>query len=127
MIEFPISSGALRSVFGLAFLIAVIVQIAKLFIRETRALNLVALAAGLLFGVGAALVDTGFQPTGEDMFSAVVVAIFAVGLATVGYETIANLAGLVGVGPKSDVSRLEKARERVLQADIRDARDSWLK
>ena len=126
MIEFPISSGALRSVFGLAFLIAVIVQVAKLFVTETRVLNLVAVAAGLLFGIGAALVNTGLQPTGEDVFSAVVVAVFAVGLATLGYESIANIAGLVGFGPKSDTSRIAEARERVLQADIRDARNSWL-
>lgn len=127
MIEFPISSGALRSVFGLAFLIAVIVQIAKLFITETRVLNLVAVAAGLIIGLVAVFVNTMGQPTGEDVFQGVTAGILAVGLATLGYEGILNIAGLVGFGPKSDASRLAEAKLRVLQADLKDARKSWLK
>jgi len=126
MIEFPVTSEALRSVFGLAFLIAVIVQIAKLFITETRVLNLVAVAAGLLIGLVAVFVNTMGHPTGEDVFQGVMVGILAVGLATLGYEGILNIAGLVGFGPKSDTSRLAEAKLRVLQADLKDARDSWL-
>lgn len=124
MIEFPISSGALRTVFGLAFLVAVIVQIAKLFISETRALNLVAVAAGLIIGLAAVFVNTMGHPAGEDVFQGVTVGILAVGLATLGYEGILNIAGLVGFGPKSDASRLAEAKLRVLQADVKDSRDS---
>ena len=111
MIDFPITAEAVYSVFGLAFALAVLVQIVKLFVEDKRTLNLVAIGAGVLIAALAMLVMTDFKPTGQQCFSAGMIALFAIAIATLGYETVTNIAGLVGYGPKSDKARVSAARE----------------
>ena len=112
-IVFPITAGAVFSVLGLAFVLAVLVQIVKLFVEDKRILNLVAIGAGVLIATIAMLVMTAFRPTAEECFTAGMIALFGIAIATLGYETFTNLAGLVGYGPRSDTAILAKARERV--------------
>ena len=112
-IVFPITAGAVYSVLGLAFVLVVLVQVVKLFVEEQRVLNLVAIGAGVLISVLAMLVMTGFRPGAEECFTAAMVALFAIAIATLGYETVTNLAGLVGYGPRSDAALLAKAKARV--------------
>lgn len=111
MIDFPITAEAVYSVLGLAFVIAVLVQIVKLFVDDKRGLNLVAISAGLLLATIAMLVMTDFHPTPSDGLTAFLIALFAVAIATLGYETVVNVAGMVGYGPKSDKARVSAARE----------------
>ncbi len=126
MIDFPISSAALRTVLGLAFAVVAITQVCKLFVTETRVLNLVAVAVGLIIGVVATFVGTFGQPTAEDLLQGVMVGVFAVAVATLTYDGVLNLAGLVGIGPKSDGAQLAKARKIVEDAVAKQADRDWL-
>ena len=117
MIEFPITAAAAWSVVGLAFVIAVLVQIVKLFVEEKRTLNLVAIGAGLLIAALAILVMTEFRPTAQQWFSTGMIALFAIAIATLGYETVTNVAGLVGYGPKSNAAQVAKAKALLMKLD----------
>ena len=117
-VEFPISSSALLSVLGLAFFIAVCVEIAKLFVEDRRWLNVVALAVGLVVALVAVFVNHLGRPDAEAIFQAVIGAVFAIGVATFGYEMVTRLAGLVGYGPQSDQGRIDAAVKQIAGAGL---------
>ena len=126
MIEFPITSEALLTLFG-AVIVAIIAGLwLKRYLPDWRYTPLVVLACTELVLLLVLFATTGWRPGSEQLVSVALMALFGASLETFGYETIANSLGLAGVGHRSDMAQLERARERVLQADIRDARDSWL-
>ena len=127
MIEFPITSEALLTLFG-AVIVAIIAGLwLKRYLPDWRYTPLVVLACTELVLLLVLFATTGWRPGSEQLVSVALMALFGASLETFGYETIANSLGLAGVGHRSDMAQLERARETVLQADIRDARDSWLK
>ncbi len=103
MIEFPVSSSDLLGVVALAFFVAVAIQVVKGIkqFKDERTYNAIALGLAVVVALAAALVSAGFKPDAETIFR-------ASALATFGYETIVNLAGLVGYGPRSDKAKAAK-------------------
>lgn len=127
MIEFPISSEALLTLFG-AVIVAVIAGLwLKRYLPDWRYIPLMVLACTVLVLLLALFATSAWRPDAERLVSVSLMALFGASLETFGYEAISNSLGLAGVGNRSDAARLTHARETVLQADIRDARDSWLK
>ena len=127
MIEFPITSEALLTLFG-AVIVAIIAGLwLKRYLPDWRYTPLVVLACTELVLLLVLFATTGWRPGSEQLVSVALMALFGASLETFGYEAIVNALGLAGFGHRSDMAQLERARERVLQADIRDARDSWLK
>jgi len=127
MIEFPISSEALLTLFG-AVIVAIIAGLwLKRYLPDWRYTPLVVLACTELVLLLVLFATTGWRPGSEQLVSVALMALFGASLETFGYEAIVNALGLAGFGHRSDMAQLERARETVLQADIRDARKSWLK
>jgi glucan phosphoethanolaminetransferase (alkaline phosphatase superfamily) len=88
----------LLTVAGAATLCAIFTQWLKQYLADWRWTNLLALAITIAF-CEAAMVLSG-PATGERAFDALITAIAGASLATFGYETIVNLLGMVGVGPR---------------------------
>lgn len=127
MIEFPITSEALLTLFG-AVIVAIIAGLwLKRYLPDWRFTPLVVLACTELVLLLVLFATTNWRPGSEQLVSVALMALFGASLETFGYETIANSLGLAGVGHRSDMAQLERARETVLQADLKDARNSWLK
>jgi len=127
MIEFPISSEALLTLFG-AVIVAIIAGLwLKRYLPDWRYTPLVVLACTELVLLLVLFATTGWRPGSEQLVSVALMALFGASLETFGYEAVVNALGLAGFGHRSDMAQLERARETVLQADIRDARKSWLK
>jgi len=126
MIEFPVTSEALLTLFG-GVIVAIIAGLwLKRYLPDWRYTPLVVLACTELVLLLVLFATTGWRPGSEQLVSVALMALFGASLETFGYEAIVNALGLAGFGHRSDMAQLERARERVLQADIRDARDSWL-
>ena len=127
MIEFPVTSEALLTLFG-AVIVAIIAGLwLKRYLPDWRYTPLVVLACTELVLLLVLFATTGWQPGSEQLVSVALMALFGASLETFGYEAVVNALGLAGFGHRSDMAQLERARETVLQADIRDARNSWLK
>lgn len=127
MIEFPVTSEALLTLFG-GVIVAIIAGLwLKRYLPDWRYTPLVVLACTELVLLLVLFATTGWRPGSEQLVSVALMALFGASLETFGYEAIVNALGLAGFGHRSDMAQLERARETVLQADIRDARDSWLK
>jgi len=127
MIEFPVTSEALLTLFG-AVIVAIIAGLwLKRYLPDWRYTPLVVLACTELVLLLVLFATTGWRPGSEQLVSVALMALFGASLETFGYEAVVNALGLAGFGHRSDMAQLERARETVLQADIRDARDSWLK
>lgn len=127
MIEFPITSEALLTLFG-AVIVAIIAGLwLKRYLPDWRYTPLVVLACTELVLLLVLFATTGWRPGSEQLVSVALMALFGASLETFGYEAVVNALGLAGFGHRSDMAQLERARETVLQADIRDARNSWLK
>ena len=126
MIEFPVTSEALLTLFG-GVIVAIIAGLwLKRYLPDWRYTPLVVLACTELVLLLVLFATTGWRPGSEQLVSVALMALFGASLETFGYEAIVNALGLAGFGHRSDMAQLERARETVLQADIRDARDSWL-
>jgi len=126
MIEFPITSEALLTLFG-AVIVAIIAGLwLKRYLPDWRYTPLVVLACTELVLLLVLFATTGWRPGSEQLVSVALMALFGASLETFGYEAIVNALGLAGFGHRSDMAQLERARETVLQADIRDARNDWL-
>jgi len=127
MIEFPVTSEALLTLFG-GVIVAIIAGLwLKRYLPDWRYTPLVVLACTELVLLLVLFATTGWRPGSEQLVSVALMALFGASLETFGYEAVVNALGLAGFGHRSDMAQLERARETVLQADIRDARDSWLK
>ena len=127
MIEFPVTSEALLTLFG-AVIVAIIAGLwLKRYLPDWRYTPLVVLACTELVLLLVLFATTGWRPGSEQLVSVALMALFGASLETFGYEAIVNALGLAGFGHRSDMAQLERARETVLQADLKDARNSWLK
>ncbi len=127
MIEFPVTSEALLTLFGGVVVAAIAGLWLKHYLADWRYTPLVVLACTELVLLLVLFATTGWRPSSEQLVSVALMALFGASLETFGYEAVVNALGLAGFGHRSDMAQLERARETVLQADIRDARDSWLK
>lgn len=107
--QIEVTSAALLTVAGAATFAIVVVAIAKRFITEERAYNLIGVAAALAIPLMAVCVQANGLPTAEAGFRAGVTGVFAAGLATLGYEGFFNLLGLLGVGKRNDSGKLRAA------------------
>ena len=126
MIEFPVTSEALLTLFG-AVIVAIIAGLwLKRYLPDWRYTPLVVLACTELVLLLVLFATTGWRPGSEQLVSVALMALFGASLETFGYEAIANALGLAGFGHRSDMAQLERARETVLQADLQDARNDWL-
>ena len=126
MIEFPITSEALLTLFG-AVIVAIIAGLwLKRYLPDWRYTPLVVLACTELVLLLVLFATTGWRPGSEQLVSVALMALFGASLETFGYEAIVNALGLAGFGHRSDMAQLERARETVLQADLQDARNDWL-
>lgn len=93
-----LNTQALLTVAGAAAVCVLITQWLKQYLKDWRFTNL--LAFGITFVlVEAAVVVTG-QTTAEGIFQGFITALAGASLATFGYETIINLLGAAGVGPR---------------------------
>lgn len=127
MIEFPITSEALLTLFG-AVIVAIIAGLwLKRYLPDWRYTPLVVLACTELVLLLVLFATTGWRPGSEQLVSVALMALFGASLETFGYEAIVNALGLAGFGHRSDMAQLERAREIVLKNDLDDARKSWLK
>jgi len=126
MIEFPVTSEALLTLFG-AVIVAIIAGLwLKRYLPDWRYTPLVVLACTELVLLLVLFATTGWRPGSEQLVSVALMALFGASLETFGYEAIVNALGLAGFGHRSDMAQLERARETVLQADLQDARNDWL-
>jgi len=104
-------SGVL-SVAGLSLVVGVLVQIVKQWTVDGRLLNVIALALALLIAEIGTAITSGL--TGQKAFEAFLLAVAATGSTTWIAESISNLRGLAGDGPRSDDNRLAQAVTTVL-------------
>jgi len=126
MIEFPVTSEALLTLFG-AVIVAIIAGLwLKRYLPDWRYTPLVVLACTELVLLLVLFATTGWRPGSEQLVSVALMALFGASLETFGYEAVVNALGLAGFGHRSDMAQLERARETVLQADLQDARNDWL-
>ncbi len=79
---------------------ALVGQWLKSYLAEWRYTTLLVLGLALLAAVIAQCIATGWRPDSEAIFVAVLIGFFGASLATFGYETILNLLGKAGVGPR---------------------------
>jgi len=103
---FPITAGTVRTVAGSAVLCVLFTQLIKVQLPDWRWTNLLAWGitftvvqiAGVWFAVELTLA--------ERIYNGFLVSVGGVSLATFGYETLMNLLGLAGVGPRSQAGSL---------------------
>ncbi len=127
MIEFPITAEALLTLFGGVVVAAIAGLWLKHYLTDWRFTPLLVLGVTELVLLLVLFATTGWQPDAERIIQVAATALVAATLESWGYEAIINILGKMGFGSRSDAAQLARARETVLQADIRDARNSWLK
>ena len=99
---FPTTASAVFTVAGAAVLCVVVTQWLKTYITDARLYNAVGLGVTfvLVEVAGVFLVDgTGIW---ERLYVGLLVALSGASLATFGYELMTNLAGLAGIGKRSN-------------------------
>ena len=102
---FPTTASGVFTVAGAAIICVLVVQWLKGYVTDSRWYNL----AGLLitFAIvevaGMFLVETA--SAGERLFIGFLVALAGASMATFGWETITNLAGKAGVGPRAALTK----------------------
>ena len=101
-IEFPVTVGAILTVGGAAIFAALVAQWLKSYLADWRYTTLLVLAIALVVAVMAQCIATGWRPNSEAIFVAVLIGFFGATLAVYGYETVLNLLGKAGVGPRKD-------------------------
>ncbi len=104
---------AVLSVGGIAFVCALVGLWLKQYLPDWRLTNLLVLVIGLVISVIALLVTVPQAPSGEQYFGAIMTGLIGASIATFGYETISNLLGLLGAGPRSDPALDAQAERRI--------------
>lgn len=126
MIDFPITSETLLTLFG-AVIVAVIAGLwLKRYLPDWRYTPVMVLVCTVLVLLLVLFATTAWRPDSERLVSVMLMALFGASLETFGYEAIVNALGLAGIGRRSDAAQIARARETVLQADLQDARNDWL-
>jgi Na+/melibiose symporter-like transporter len=100
--QFPITPEMAYTVTGAAVICLVLTQLLKQYLGDWRYTNLLAIGVTLVIVelAGAFFVDGA--PLGERLFSGFLIALASAAAATLGYETVANLIGAAGRGPRAD-------------------------
>lgn len=88
----------LLTVAGAAAICVLITQWLKQYLADWRWTNLLAFGVTLVLVEAAAVVDGHVDA--QEVFGAFITALAGASLATFGYETILNLLGTAGVGPR---------------------------
>lgn len=117
-IEFPVTATALLTVAGAALFVALAGLWLKHYLPDWRYTNLLVLALAIIAVMLAQCVVTQWRPSGEALFSAFLVALFAASLATFGYETIVNTLGKMGMGPRSEQAQVDQAVQTLARAGL---------
>lgn len=99
-IEFPVTVGAILTVGGVAMFAALVGQWLKSYLAEWRYTTLLVLGLALIAAIIAQCIATDWRPSSEALFVAVLIGFFGATLAVYGYETVVNLLGKAGVGPR---------------------------
>lgn len=98
--DYPITLEALLSIAGVAAVSGVLAQWLKQYLMDWRYTNLLVLVVALALSVLARSVLAGWAPSAREVYEAVLVGFFGASVATLGYETLANVAGTLGRGDR---------------------------
>jgi len=101
-IEFPISVQAILTVGGVAVFATLVAQWLKSYLPDWRYTTLLVLGLALVAAVVAQCIASGWKPTSEGLFVAILIGFFGATLAVYGYESVLNLLGKAGVGPRKN-------------------------
>ncbi len=127
MIEFPVTSEALLTLFGGVVVAAIAGLWLKHYLADWRFTPLFVLLCTELLLLLVLFAVSAWRPDAERIIQVAATALVAATLESWGYEAIVNILGKMGFGPRSDAAQFERAREIVLKNDLDDARKSWLK
>lgn len=97
---FPITPQMAYTVAGAAAICVLLTQLLKHYLPDWRFTNLLAWGVTLIVVEGAAVAFVADAPVGERAYNAFLVSLAGVSLATFGFETVVNLLGKAGVGPR---------------------------
>lgn len=92
---------SLLTLAGMSAFIALVTQLIKRIITESRWTNIAAMGVGLVVGLLATLIVRGLTP--QTVLDTVLLALVAGATSSGIYEAISNLRGLAGSGPRADV------------------------
>lgn len=95
---FTLTYQDLLTVAGASALCVLLTQWVKSYLPDWRWTNLLALGLTIALVLAAAAVDGSMNI--EEAFAALLTALIGASLATFGYETILNLLGMAGIGPR---------------------------
>ena len=98
--QFPITPEMAYSVTGAAVICVVLTQLLKQYLPDWRYTNLLSWVVTLIVVEIAAGLFIKDVELGERLFNAFLVALAGTSLATFGYETVVNLIGAAGAGPR---------------------------
>ena len=101
MIDFPLTLNAVLTVAGMAIISCLLAQWLKQYLADWRFTNLLVLGLNLVVALLAQAIRSGWRPSSEECFLAVLLGLFGASLATFGYETILNLLGKAGIGSRA--------------------------
>lgn len=97
---FPVTIDAAFTIAGAAVVCVVLTQLLKHYLPDWRFTNLLAWLVTLIVVEIAGLFATPAGGIPQQLYVGFLYSIFGVSLATFGFETIANLLGKAGVGPR---------------------------
>ena len=112
-IELPLTVGAALTLVGAAAFAAIAAMWLKKYLPDWRLTGLLVLAIAEAFTFTAQFIAAKGRPDGAQLFSAFLVGLGGATLAVFGYEQVANLLGLVGIGKRSDGALKEGALSSV--------------
>ena len=102
-IDFPITVSAFLTIAGTAIFAGLTLEWLKRYNGEWRFNQLIALALAIGAALTAQCIAAQWRPGGAALFEAVLMGFFGASLACWGYESIANLLGLMGFGKRAVV------------------------
>lgn len=108
-IDFPIVAEALTTVAGVTTLAVVLAMIVKHYLENKRWIPAIVIGITEVFSVGVRFVIAHGRPTPEEVLGGILTGLFGAALAVFGYEMVANLLGIAGIGSKSDAAKISKA------------------
>lgn len=114
---FPVSIEAAFTIAGATVICVILTQLLKHYLAEWRFTNLLAWGITLGFVEIAGVFLSAPGGLGKQLYIGALYALFGAALATFGYETIVNLLGKAGVGPRSSAAQLKVAEKMVMADD----------
>jgi hypothetical protein len=109
-IEFPLTPQAILTVVGIAVIAALVAQWAKHYLPDWRYTPLLVLGICAVLAALATWIELVHSEVGQRFYTAGLLALVGASLAVFGYETIVNLLGKAGVGPRSEANQERAAR-----------------